>query len=185
MHAGVEPEKGINAIKVAAEAIANMPLGRIDEETVANIGTIKGGEARNIVPGEVMMVGMARSHDQSKLDAQIAAMRRRSTRPLPERREGRLRSRGEVPHVQDPRGALPTARPRARSKAGHRGHPPQERRRHRRQRLQQRGHSVRRHVHGHGGRTRTTEHIAIEDMVTACKIIVALVTQEPEQEDER
>ena len=49
-HAGVEPEKGINAIKVAAEAVAAMPLGRIDEETVANIGTIVGGEARNIVP---------------------------------------------------------------------------------------------------------------------------------------
>jgi tripeptide aminopeptidase len=76
VHAGVEPEKGINAVKVAAEAIANMPLGRIDEETVANIGTIEGGEARNIVPGEVKMMGMARSHDQSKLDAQIAAMRK-------------------------------------------------------------------------------------------------------------
>ena len=76
VHAGVEPEKGINAIQVAAEAIANMPLGRIDEETVANIGTIEGGEARNIVPGEVQMLGMARSHDQSKLDAQIAAMRK-------------------------------------------------------------------------------------------------------------
>jgi tripeptide aminopeptidase len=75
VHAGVEPEKGINAVKVAAEAIANMPLGRIDEETVANIGTIEGGEARNIVPGEVKMAGMARSHDQAKLDAQIAVMR--------------------------------------------------------------------------------------------------------------
>ena len=74
-HAGVEPEKGINAVKVAAEAIAAMPLGRIDEETVANIGTITGGEARNIVPGEVTLQGMARSHDQEKLDAQLDAMR--------------------------------------------------------------------------------------------------------------
>ena len=74
-HAGVEPEKGINAVKVAAEAIAAMPLGRIDEETVANIGTITGGEARNIVPGEVTLQGMARSHDQGKLDAQLDAMR--------------------------------------------------------------------------------------------------------------
>ena len=73
-HAGVEPEKGINAVKVAAEAIAAMPLGRIDEETVANIGTITGGEARNIVPGEVNLQGMARSHDQEKLDAQLDAM---------------------------------------------------------------------------------------------------------------
>jgi tripeptide aminopeptidase len=76
VHAGVEPEKGINAIKVAAEAIANMPLGRIDEETVANIGTIEGGEARNIVPGDAKMLGMARSHDQAKLDAQVGAMRK-------------------------------------------------------------------------------------------------------------
>jgi tripeptide aminopeptidase len=42
---------------------------------VANIGTIEGGEARNIVPGDVRMQGMARSHDQAKPDAQIAAMR--------------------------------------------------------------------------------------------------------------
>ena len=76
VHAGVEPEKGINAMKVAAEAIAAMPLGRIDEETVANIGTIASGEARNVVPGEAMMEGMARSHDQAKLDAQIDAMRK-------------------------------------------------------------------------------------------------------------
>jgi tripeptide aminopeptidase len=74
-HAGVEPEKGINAIRVAAEAVAAMPLGRIDEETVANIGTIEGGEARNVVPGECRMVGMVRSHDQEKLDAQVEAMR--------------------------------------------------------------------------------------------------------------
>ncbi len=73
-HAGVEPEKGVNAIAVAAEAIAAMPLGRIDDETVANIGTITGGEARNIVPGEVVMDGMARSHDQEKLDSQLAVM---------------------------------------------------------------------------------------------------------------
>jgi len=76
VHAGVEPEKGINAIKVAAEAIAQMPMGRIDEETVANIGTIEGGEARNVVPDEVRMLGMARSHDQAKLDAQIDLMRK-------------------------------------------------------------------------------------------------------------
>ena len=74
-HAGVEPEKGVNAIRMAAEAIAAMPLGRIDPETVANIGTVAGGEARNIVPGSAVLEGMARSHDQAKLDAQIQAMR--------------------------------------------------------------------------------------------------------------
>jgi tripeptide aminopeptidase len=74
-HAGVEPEKGINALVVAAEAIAAMPLGRIDDETVANLGTVMGGEARNVVPGTVVLQGMARSHDQAKLDTQLHAMR--------------------------------------------------------------------------------------------------------------
>lgn len=74
-HAGVEPEKGVSAVRVAAQAIASMPLGRIDEETVANIGTVHGGEARNIVPDTVVLEGMARSHDQDKLDGQLAAMR--------------------------------------------------------------------------------------------------------------
>jgi len=75
-HAGVEPEKGVSAIQAAADAIAAMTLGRIDDETVANIGTIGGGEARNIIPDTVVLLGMARSHDQAKLDAQLAAMRR-------------------------------------------------------------------------------------------------------------
>jgi tripeptide aminopeptidase len=73
-HAGVEPEKGINAIVVAAEAIAAMLLGRIDEETTANIGRIQGGTATNIVPDRVEMAGEARSRDGSKLEAQVRAM---------------------------------------------------------------------------------------------------------------
>lgn len=73
-HAGVEPEKGINAIMVAAEAIAAMPLGRIDEETTANIGRIQGGTATNIVPDRVEIAGEARSHNEKKLEAQVQAM---------------------------------------------------------------------------------------------------------------
>jgi tripeptide aminopeptidase len=49
-HAGVAPEEGISAIKIAAEGIAVMKLGRIDEETTANIGQIEGGMATNIIP---------------------------------------------------------------------------------------------------------------------------------------
>jgi tripeptide aminopeptidase len=74
-HAGANPEEGINAIAVAAQGIARMPLGRIDDETTANIGVIRGGEAVNVVPARVSMRGEARSHDLAKLDAQIAAMR--------------------------------------------------------------------------------------------------------------
>lgn len=73
-HAGAEPEKGINAIRVAAEAIAAMPLGRIDEETTANIGVIHGGEATNIVPDRVEVHGEARSRNPAKLARQVEAM---------------------------------------------------------------------------------------------------------------
>ena len=73
-HAGVCPEKGINAIQVAAEGIARMKLGRIDNETTANIGIIEGGMAVNIVPNEVVLKGEARSHDEEKLILQTQQM---------------------------------------------------------------------------------------------------------------
>jgi tripeptide aminopeptidase len=73
-HAGIAPEHGVNAIAEAADAVAAMPLGRIDHETTANIGMIKGGEATNIVPERVEMWGEARSHDQDKLVNQVQAM---------------------------------------------------------------------------------------------------------------
>jgi len=66
-HAGAEPEKGINAIKIAAEAISKMPMGRIDHETTCNVGIIKGGRATNIVPNKVKIKAEARSHDPKKL----------------------------------------------------------------------------------------------------------------------
>jgi len=66
-HAGVEPEKGLNAIRLAAEAIALMPNGRIDFETTCNLGIIKGGTATNIVPGLVTVEGEVRSHNKGKL----------------------------------------------------------------------------------------------------------------------
>lgn len=82
-HAGANPELGINAIRVAAEAIAAMPLGRIDEETTANIGVISGGTATNIVPDLVTIRGEARSRSEDKLQAQTDAM----VRALQERAE--------------------------------------------------------------------------------------------------
>ncbi|MBI3080395.1 MAG: M20/M25/M40 family metallo-hydrolase [candidate division NC10 bacterium] len=74
-HAGVRPEEGISAIRVAAEAIAAMRLGRLDEESTANVGTIEGGSAVNVVPGLVRIRAEARSHDDGKLAAQVAHMR--------------------------------------------------------------------------------------------------------------
>lgn len=75
-HAGVRPEEGINSIKVASEAITKMKLGRIDKETTANIGIIKGGTATNIVPEKVELHGEARSHSLRKLKAQIKHMQK-------------------------------------------------------------------------------------------------------------
>jgi tripeptide aminopeptidase len=69
-HAGVAPEDGISAIVIASEAIAGMKLGRIDDETTANIGLIKGGLATNIIPNLVELRGEARSHSTEKLKAQ-------------------------------------------------------------------------------------------------------------------
>jgi tripeptide aminopeptidase len=66
-HAGIEPEKGISAIRVAAEIISVVPNGRIDRETTANIGLIKGGSATNVVPKEVVIHGELRSHDNITL----------------------------------------------------------------------------------------------------------------------
>ncbi|MCA1564104.1 MAG: M20/M25/M40 family metallo-hydrolase [Acidobacteria bacterium] len=73
-HAGVAPEQGISAIRIAAEAISNMTLGRIDDETTANIGVIEGGKATNIITNLVTLRGEARSHDDKKLEAQTAHM---------------------------------------------------------------------------------------------------------------
>ena len=73
-HAGIEPEKGISAIKVAAEAISQMRIGRIDEETTSNIGRIEGGEATNIVADQVYFTAEIRSHSMDKLQKEIDYM---------------------------------------------------------------------------------------------------------------
>ncbi len=68
-HAGFEPERGVNAIRIASEAISRLRLGRIDEETTSNVGIIEGGKATNIVPDAVFIQGETRSLDRGKLDA--------------------------------------------------------------------------------------------------------------------
>ena len=67
-HAGASPENGVSAIFVASQAIATLQLGRLDEETTCNLGTIEGGVATNIVPEYVEINGEARSHDIQKLE---------------------------------------------------------------------------------------------------------------------
>ena len=73
-HAGVAPEKGVSAIEIAARAITNMPLGRLDEELTANIGVISGGERTNIVCDLVEITGEARAITFSKLENQMKIM---------------------------------------------------------------------------------------------------------------
>ena len=74
-HAGKDPEKGINAIQVAADAISKMTLGRIDAETTANIGVITGGTGTNVVCPEVTIKAEARSTNVETLDRQISHMK--------------------------------------------------------------------------------------------------------------
>ncbi len=74
-HAGLHPERGVSAIQVAARAIERMQLLRIDAETTANIGSIRGGIATNIVAEQVEVTAEARSLSNAKLDAQDAHMK--------------------------------------------------------------------------------------------------------------
>ncbi len=66
-HAGLEPEKGINAIQIISKVLADLPLGRIDEETTMNVGIINGGNYVNIVPNYASAKGEMRSHKEEKL----------------------------------------------------------------------------------------------------------------------
>jgi tripeptide aminopeptidase len=73
-HAGIRPEAGHNAIAAAATAIAKMKLGRIDEETTANVGRIAGGSAANVVAERCRVELEARSLDEAKAGATVTAI---------------------------------------------------------------------------------------------------------------
>ena len=67
-HAGVEPENGISAIRIAAEIIVQLQQGRLDENTTLNVGMIQGGSVRNAVPEHATFAGETRSHNPEALD---------------------------------------------------------------------------------------------------------------------
>jgi tripeptide aminopeptidase len=73
-HAGITPESGRSAILAAAKAIARMPLGRIDAETTANVGTVDGGTATNVIAERCTITAEARSRDERSLSVQLTAM---------------------------------------------------------------------------------------------------------------
>ena len=108
-HAGIRPEDGSSAIAAAAAAIARMELGRLDEETTANVGLIAGGTSGNVVPGHCGIHAEARSLDADRA-AEVAGQMRRRLRLGRQRARLRRRRAG--------RGALPrlrgAARPRRR-----------------------------------------------------------------------
>ena len=73
-HAGIAPERGRSAVVAAARAVAAMRLGRLDEETTANIGILRGGTAANVVAERCAVSGEARSHDPAKVTEQTEHM---------------------------------------------------------------------------------------------------------------
>jgi tripeptide aminopeptidase len=73
-HAGMAPERGISAIEVFADAVGRMKLGRLNDDSTANIGTVNSGRATNIVADHLESVAEARSHSNEFLDAQIKHM---------------------------------------------------------------------------------------------------------------
>ncbi len=91
-HAGMEPEKGINAILAAANAISALTLGRLDHETTANVGVINGGMIRNGVPDSVTFLAECRSLNHEK-GADLAKEMERTIREKLPGRELRFKSR--------------------------------------------------------------------------------------------
>jgi tripeptide aminopeptidase len=73
-HSGMFPEEGRSAIQAAAKAIADLRLGRIDEEATANVGTISGGTAGNIVPEWCSFLAEVRCHDERRLNELVQEM---------------------------------------------------------------------------------------------------------------
>jgi tripeptide aminopeptidase len=70
-HAGLHPEQGVNAIVAAAAAVVAMPQGRLDETTTANVGTIFGGTAANVVPDRCLLEAEVRGIDQERVDTVV------------------------------------------------------------------------------------------------------------------
>jgi tripeptide aminopeptidase len=85
-HSGFEPEKGANAIRALTLAVSRFRQGRLDEDTTANVGIIKGGKKFNIVSDQAVAQGEVRSMSARRVDAELSAMKRKldqATRKVP------------------------------------------------------------------------------------------------------
>src|SRR5215208_555720 len=89
-HAGVEPEKGIPAIRVAADLILRLPQGRLDPETTANVGKIEGGSARNAVPEHCTITAEFRSRNPDTLAALVEQYERAAAELRADHPEARI-----------------------------------------------------------------------------------------------
>ncbi len=67
-HAGLEPEKGVNAIQAAGRAIGELALGRVEDDLTVNVGTISGGTAVNVVPAEAVVKGEVRGRENERVE---------------------------------------------------------------------------------------------------------------------
>lgn len=74
-HSAVAPEKGINALSMAAQVMNGFPVGRVNEHSVANFGTIHGGSADNVVPDKVDLTGEIRSFRDAEIDSMQEQLR--------------------------------------------------------------------------------------------------------------
>jgi tripeptide aminopeptidase len=71
-HAAVAPEKGLNAIQLAAAAISKIPMGRLSPTMTSNVGMIAGGTATNVVPDQCAIHGEVREFDRHLIDEHLA-----------------------------------------------------------------------------------------------------------------
>jgi tripeptide aminopeptidase len=73
-HAGIRPEDGRSAVLAAAHAVTAMPLGRLDQETTANVGRLSGGTGSNVVPERCRLLAEARSLDPERAEEVVAQL---------------------------------------------------------------------------------------------------------------
>jgi len=95
-HAGVEPEKGLSAIRIATDIINELPQGRLDEETTFNVGLITGGTVRNAVPVEASFGGEFRSHNTETIDLLRMQVRETMRRAREKYREATIQEELEM-----------------------------------------------------------------------------------------
>ena len=95
-HAGVEPEKGLSAIRIASEIINELPNGRLDDETTFNVGLVTGGTVRNAVPVEASFGGEFRSHNTETVDLLRMQVRETLRRAREKYRDATIREELEM-----------------------------------------------------------------------------------------